>query len=164
MRVLGTIFLTIGLIGVCAPASAIEAPPENGAAKLSAYLVCRSLATVDMGPAGAESSTECNGIVKNGDSQKQPDNLAIRCLEATSARPEAYKYFGTCEQTDGDGDKIFMTYDGLKNGQIKWIGGTGKYKDVGGSGSLGVVVAPGGTSNLFAYTLNYDVTWTNKPK
>jgi hypothetical protein len=98
------------------------------------------------------------------DSQKRPDNLAIHCLEDTSARPEAYKYSGTCVQIDADGDKLFMTYEGSKSGQVKWIGGTGKYKDVDGSGSLGVVVAPGGTSNLFAYTLNYDVTWTNKPK
>ena len=164
MRVLGTIFLTVALIELCAHACASEALPENGAAKLAAYEVCRPLAVVDMGPAGSESSTECNGIVKNLDSQKLPDNLAIRCLENTSARPEAYKYFGTCVQTDGEGDKLFMTYEGSKSGQVKWVGGTGKYKDVGGSGNLGVVVAPGGTSSLFAYTLNYDVTWTNKPK
>jgi hypothetical protein len=164
LRVLGTIFLPIALIELCAPASASEALPENGAAKLAAYQVCHPLAVVDMGPAGSEASTECNGIVKNLDSQKLPDNLAIRCLEDTSARPEGYKYFGTCVQTDGDGDKLFMTYEGSKSGQIKWIGGTGKYKDVSGSGNLGVVVAPGDTSSLSAYTLNYDVTWTNKPK
>ena len=164
LRVFGTIFLSAALIGLCAPASASEALPENGAAKLAAYQVCRPLAVVDMGPAGSESSTECNGIVRNLDSQKQPDNLAIRCLEHASARPDGYKYGGTCVQTDGDGDKLFMTYEGSNSGQIKWIGGTGKYKDVGGSGNLGVVAAPGNTSSLFAYTLSYDVTWTNKPK
>jgi hypothetical protein len=166
LRVLGTIFLPIALIELCAPASAGEALPENGAAKLAAYQVCHPLAAVDMDPQGSESFTECNGIVKNLDSQKLPDNLAIRCLEDTSARPQGYKYSGTCVQTDGDGDKLFMTYEGAKSGlgQIKWIGGTGKYKDVGGSGNLSVVVAPGSTSSLFAYTLNYDVIWTNKPK
>jgi hypothetical protein len=138
--------------------------PDNGAAKLAAYEVCRPLAVVDMGPAGSESSTECNGIVKNLDSQKAPDNLAIRCLEDSSERPEGYKYFGTCVQTDADGDKLFMSYEGSKSGQIKWIGGTGKYKDIGGSGSLGVVVAPAATPSLFAYTLNYDMTWMRKPK
>jgi hypothetical protein len=152
------------LIELCAPASASEALPENGAAKLAAYQVCHTLAVVDMGPSGSESSTECNGIVKNLDGQKPPDNLAIRCLEDTSAGPEGYKYSGTCVQTDLDGDKLFMTYEGSKSGQFKWIGGTGKYKDVRGSGNLGVVVAPSSTSTLFAYTLNYDVTWTNKPK
>jgi hypothetical protein len=164
LRVLGAVILPVALIELCAPASASDAFPENGSAKLAAYEVCRPLAVVDMGLAGSESSTECNGIVKNLDTQKPPDNLAIRCLEDSSARPEGYKYSGTCVQTDGDGDKLFMTYEGSKSGQIKWIGGTGKYKDVAGSGNLGVVVAPGGSSSLFAYTLNYDVNWTQKPK
>jgi hypothetical protein len=164
VRVLGTLFLSIALFELWAPAAASEALPENGAAKFAAYQVCRPLAVIDMGLAGSESSTECNGIVKNLDRQKTPDNLAIHCLEDSSARPDGYKYFGTCVQTDGDGDKLFMTYDGSKSGQIKWIGGTGKYKDVGGSGSLGVVVTPESTPGLFAYTLNYDMTWTNKPK
>jgi hypothetical protein len=164
LRVLCAIILSIGLIELCAPASAGDALPENGAAKLAAYEVCRPLAAIDMGSAGSESSTECNGIVRNTDGQKSPDNLAIRCLEDSSARPEEYKYSGSCVQTDGDGDKLFMTYEGSKSGQIKWIGGTGKYKDVSGSGNLGVVAAPGNTSSLFAYTLNYDVTWTRKPK
>ena len=164
MRVLGTLVLPIALIELCAPASAGEALPESGAAKLAAYQVCRPLAVVDMGPVGSESSTECNGIVKNLDSQKQPDNLAIRCLENASTRSDGHRYFGTCVQTDGDGDKLFMTYEGSNTGKIKWVGGTGKYKNVDGSGSLGVVVTPGSTSDLYAYTLNYDVTWTNKPK
>jgi hypothetical protein len=164
LRVLSTMFLPLALIAFCAPASAVEALPESGAAKLAAYEVCHPLTVVDMGAAGTESATECNGIVKNLNSQKQPDNLAIRCLENTSARPQAYKYSGTCVQTDGDGDKLFMTYEGSSNGHMKWIGGTGKYKNVRGSGNLGVVVAPGDTPSLSAYTLNYDVTWTNKPK
>lgn len=163
MRVLGTILLSLGLIGSCAPVSAAEPLPESGAAKLAAYQVCHPLAVVDMGPAGSESATECNGIVKNLDSQKPPDNLAIHCLEDTSARAKAYKYSGTCVQLDGDGDKLFMTYEGSKNGQMKWIGGTGKYQDVSGSGNLGVVVAPGGAAGQFAYTLSFDVTWTRKP-
>ena len=164
MRVLGAIILPIALIELSASASAGDALPENGAAKLAAYEVCRPLASVDMGSAGSEASTECNGIVRNLDSQKPPDNLAVRCLEDSSARPDGYKYSGTCVQTDGDGDKLFMTYDGSRSGQIKWIGGTGKYKDVDGSGSLGVVAAPGNTSSLFAYTLTYDVNWTRKSK
>jgi hypothetical protein len=155
---------SIALMELCLPAYAGEAPPEKGAAKLAAYQVCHPLAVIDMGASGTESSTECNGIVKALDGQTTLDNLAIRCLEQTSARPENYKYFGTCVQTDGDGDKLFMTYEGSKNGQVKWIGGTGKYKGIDGAGSLGVIVAPGGTASQFAYTLSYDVTWSTKPK
>lgn len=164
MRVLSLVCLAFAASGWFATAAAVEAAPGSGAAKLAAYQICRPLAVVDMGPAGSQSATECNGIVRNLDSQKSPDNLSIRCLEDTSARPDSYKYSGSCVQTDSDGDKIFVTYEGAKNGQFKWIGGTGKYKDVSGSGALGVVVAPGGATDLFAYTLNFDVTWTNKPK
>ena len=49
--------------------------------------------------------------------------------------PTGYKFFGTCIQTDGDGDKLFMTYEGPESGPVEWIGGTGKYKDVVGSGT-----------------------------
>lgn len=164
MRVLSPICLALALAGSCAAARAGEALPETGAAKLAAYQVCRPLAVIDMGSAGSHSATECHGIVRNLDSRKAPDNLAIHCLEDTSARPEGYKYSGSCVETDGDGDKIFVTYEGAKGGQFKWIGGTGKYTDVSGSGSLGVVVAPGSDPSLFAYTLNFDVSWTNKPK
>ena len=54
LQVLGTIFLPIALIELCAPAFAGEALPENGAAKLAAYQVCHTLAVVDMGSAGSE--------------------------------------------------------------------------------------------------------------
>ena len=109
MRVLSPICLVLALTGACLPASAVETPPEGGAAKLAAYQVCRPLAVIDMGAAGSESATECNGIVRNLDAQKAPDNLSIRCLEDSSARPDGYRYSGTCVQTDRDGDKIFVT-------------------------------------------------------
>jgi hypothetical protein len=163
LRVLATLICPIAMIALCAPAAA-DPLPESGAAKFAAYQVCRSLAALDMGASGSQSATECTGIVRNLDPQKQPDNLAIRCLEDTSARPENYKYSGTCVETDADGDNLFMTYEGSKAGQIKWIGGTGKFKDVTGSGGLGVVVAPGGGGASFAYTLTYDVAWSHKAK
>jgi hypothetical protein len=164
LRVLGAIFLPVALIGLCAPASASESLPESGTAKLAAYEVCHPLAVIDMSPSGSQSSAECTGIVKALEGPKPLDNLAIRCLEESSARPDGYKYFGTCVQTDNDGDKLFMTYEGSESGQIKWIGGTGKYKDVTGSGSLKVTDAPGNTPSLFAYTLSYDASWTHKAK
>jgi hypothetical protein len=163
LRALGLIIFPVALIA--APALAAEPLPDAGSAKLAAYQVCHPLAVIDMGAEGSESATECNGVVRNMDPQKAPDNLAIRCLESTSARPDHYRYWGTCVQTDSDGDKLLLTYDGVKNGQFKWIGGTGKYKDIDGSGSLNVVVAPNaGATGLFAYTLNFDATWSKKAK
>jgi hypothetical protein len=164
LRILGSVLFFVGLMGCGAPALAVDALAENGSAKLAAYQVCHPLATVDMGSAGSQSSTECNGIVKNLDSQHLIDNLAIHCLESTSSREDGYWYSGACVQTDYDGDKLYMSYEGSKSGQIKWLGGTGKYQDLSGAGPLTVVVAPASGPSLFAYTLNYDVTWTHKPK
>jgi uncharacterized protein YfaT (DUF1175 family) len=164
LRILGTLVFAFALVEFGASASA-EPLAGSGTAKMAAYQVCHALASVDMGPSGSGSATDCNGIVRNLEGQKPPDNLAIHCLESTLARPEAYRFSGTCVQTDHDGDKLFMTYDGSNDAQVmKWVGGTGKYHDVSGSGKLSIVVAPKGTAGIFAYTLNYDVDWTNAAK
>jgi len=164
MRLLSVFLVPAALAASPAPALAAEPLPKEGAAKLAAYAVCRSLAIVDMGPVGSNSSAECIGIVKTRDGSKLLDNLAIRCLEEAKARPEGYAFTGTCVQTDADGDKLFMTYEGPESGQVEWIGGTGKYSDIAGSGTWSVADAPGNTSSLFAFTLTYDATWTTKEK
>ena len=164
MRILGAILILVGFVAFGGPAFAADPLPKTGSAKLAAYSVCRSAVIVDMGPAGSNSSAECIGIVKTLDGSKLLDNLAIRCLEEAKARPEGYAFTGTCVQTDADGDKIFMTYEGPESGTIEWIGGTGKYKDIAGTGTWSVTDAPGNTANLFLFTLSYDATWTTKEK
>jgi hypothetical protein len=164
LRVLSAFSVAAALAASHAPAFAAEPMPPSGAAKLAAYAVCRSLAIVDMGPAGSNSSAECTGIVRTRDGSKLLDNLAIRCLEEAKARPEGYAFTGTCIQTDGDGDKLFMTYEGPESGDIALLGGTGKYTDISGKGTWTVADAPGNTSSLFAFTLSYDATWTTKGK
>ncbi len=164
MRLLSAFVILSAFIALGATAFAAEPFPKNGAAKLAAYTVCRSLAIVDMGSAGSQSSAECNGIVRTRDGSKLLDNLAIRCLEEARARPDGYKFFGSCVQTDADGDKIFMTYEGPESGPVEWLGGTGKYKDIAGSGTWTVADAPGNSSSLFAFTLTYEASWTLKEK
>jgi hypothetical protein len=162
LRILGAPLVLVALIACRAPAFAADAFPKSGAAKLAAYAVCRSLAIVDMGPVGSNSSAECIGIVKTRDGSKLLDNLAIRCLEEAKARPQGYAFTGTCVQTDADGDKLFMTYEGPESGDVALLGGTGKYQDITGKGTWSVVDAPGNTSSLFAFTLSYDFNWTTK--
>jgi hypothetical protein len=165
--ILGTlraIFILAAAVAFGAPALAADPFPPSGAAKLAAYTVCRSAVIVDMGPVGSNSSAECIGIVKTRDGSKLLDNLAIRCQEDAKARPEGYAFTGTCIHTDADGDKLFMTYEGPESGTIALIGGSGKYKDITGSGTWSVTDAPGNTAQLFLFTLNYDVSWTMKEK
>ena len=164
MQRFSVLFILAALIVPPATAIAADPLPPSGAAKLAAYAVCRSLAIVDMGPVGSNSSAECIGVVKTRDGSKLLDNLAIRCLEESKARPEGYAFTGTCTQTDGDGDKLFMTYEGPEGGDIALLGGTGKYKDLAGKGTWTVADAPGNNASLFAFTLSYDVSWTTKEK
>jgi hypothetical protein len=164
LRTLSAFLILAVAMASAAPALAADPFPVSGAAKLAAYSVCHSAVIVDMGPVGSNSSAECTGIVKTGDGSKLLDNLAIRCIEEAKARHEGYAFSGTCIQTDGDGDKIFMTYEGPETGTIEWIGGTGKYQDILGKGTWSVVDAPGNSAQLFAFTFNYDVNWTSKTK
>ena len=165
--------LTRGALGVCLAALSLVAShatfageplPRSGSAKLAAYAVCRSAVMIDMGSAGSNSSAECTGIVKTRDGAKQLDNLAIRCMEELKARPAGYLFTGTCIQTDGDGDKIYMTYEGPETGTLEWIGGTGKYEGIEGKGTWSVMDAPGNNAQLFAFTLSMDATWEMKEK
>ena len=164
MRALGAFLILAAAVALSSPARAADPFPASGAAKLAAYSVCRSAVIVDMGPVGSNSSAECIGIVKTRDGSKLLDNLSIRCQEDAKARPEGYAFTGTCVHTDSDGDKLFMTYEGPESGTIALIGGTGKYKDIAGTGTWSVTDAPGNNAQLFLFTLNYDVSWTRKEK
>jgi hypothetical protein len=164
LRTLSAFLILMAAVLSRAPAFAADPFPASGAAKLAAYSVCRSAVIVDMGPVGSNSSAECTGIVKTRDGSKLLDNLAIRCIEDSKARPEGYAFTGSCIHTDGDGDKIFMTYEGPEGGVIALLGGTGKYQDITGKGTWSVVDAPGNTAQLFAFTLTYDISWTIKGK
>jgi hypothetical protein len=144
------------------PATADSPFPRNGSAKIAAYTVCRSLGVIDMGTVESQSSADCVGIIKSKEAAKTLDNLAIRWLEESRARADGYKFVGTCVQTDADGDKIFMTYEGPESGPVSLIGGTGKYAGIEGSGTWAVTDAPGNTPSQFLFTLDYSVDWRLK--
>ena len=162
MRVSRNIFGLAALFTVSMPVLAGEPFPITGSAKLAAYAVCRSLAVVDMEPAGSNSPAERTGVLKTRDGSKLFDNLAIRCLEEAKARPDGCAFAGACIRTDGDGDKLFTTCQGPEGGDIALPGGTGKFKDLTGKETWSAADAPGNTSSLFAFTLAYDVIWAAK--
>ncbi len=134
--------------------------PKTGAVKHSAYTVCRSAASVDLGDVGSDTSAICTGIVRTRDGSKPLDNLALRCLEGSVARKAGYKFTGSCVETDGDGDKLYLTYEGPESGPVEVLGGTGKFKGIQGKGQWRVADAPGNSANLFAFTLDYEFDWT----
>lgn len=151
---------------IASPSFAADPPlpplAPTGSAKLAAFSVCRSLSLVDLGDVGSNSSAECAGIVKTTDGSKPLDNLAIRCLEESKARKDGYGFTGTCVETDADGDKIYLSYEGPESGPLTILGGTGKYKGIDGAGKWTVADAPGNTASQFAFTLDYTMEWRFK--
>ena len=162
MKIGSALIAGLALSSYSHPAAADAAFPSSGSAKLAAYSVCRSLGVIDMGPVGSQSSADCVGIVRSEEAGKTLDNLAIHCLEESRARADGYRFSGTCVETDKDGDKIFMTYEGPESGPVALIGGTGKYAGVTGSGTWTVTDAPGNTPSQFLFTLDYSLDWRIK--
>ncbi len=144
---------------LAAGAAHAESLPKTGSVKHAAYTVCRQSVAVDLGEVGSDSAAECTGIVKAADGPKPFDNLALRCLEGSTARKAGYKFTGSCVETDGDGDKLYLSYEGPEDGPLTVLGGTGKFKGIKGAGHWRVTDAPGNTATLFAFTLDYEFEW-----
>ena len=136
--------------------------PKSASVAHSAYTVCRAAASVDLGEVGSDSSAQCTGIVRTKDGSKPFDNLALNCLEESVARKAGYKFTGACVETDDDGDKLYLSYEGPESGPIQILGGTGKFAAIKGHGQWTVADAPGNTASLFAFTLDYSFDYTSE--
>jgi hypothetical protein len=134
--------------------------PKTGSVKHVAYVVCRSAAAIDLGEVGSDSAADCRGVVRAADGSKPLDNLAMQCLEGSVARKAGYKFTGSCVETDADGDKLYLTYEGPESGPVVVLGGTGKFKGIKGQGRWSVADAPGNSASVFAFTFAYDFAWT----
>jgi hypothetical protein len=156
-------FGLVALVGAANAAAAAPLPktlPKTGTVKHAAYTICRAAAAIDLGAVGSNSSADCTGIVRTPDRAQPLDNLALHCLEESNARKAGYKFTGSCVETDADGDKLYLTYEGAESGPVEVLGGTGKFKGITGKGQWRVADAPGNTATLFAFTLDYDFTWS----
>jgi hypothetical protein len=152
--------LIAAALAAAATGAAADEMPKSGSVKHSAYTVCRSAAAVDLGEIGSDTSADCTGIVRTRDGAALFDNLSLHCLEASTARKAGYKFTGSCVETDSDGDKLYLTYEGPESGPIELVGGAGKFKGITGKGEWKVVDAPGNSASLFAFTFTYDFDWT----
>jgi hypothetical protein len=146
---------------LAAPADAAPLP-ESGSTSYTAYFTCRQLANLDMGEVGSQSASECLGITRNSNDSKLFDTMSVRCLEVDEARARAYKFNGSCAQTDADGDKLFTGYIGPESGPIAYFGGTGKYKNLSMEGTWAVHDAPPLPAGQFAFVIDFKVKWQGK--
>jgi len=137
---------------------ALAAPAlQSGVVKHAAYTVCRAGPAVDLGEVGSDTSADCTGVVRTRDGSAALDNLALHCLELSDARKAGYKFSGYCVETDADGDKLYLSYEGPESGPVTALGGTGKFAHVKGTGQWKVADAPGNSASVFAFTLEYDL-------
>jgi hypothetical protein len=149
---------SLSLLAAVAITPALAAPAlEGGIVKHAAYTVCRAGPGVDMGEVGSNTAADCTGIVRTRDGAKAYDNLALHCLEESDARKSGYAFKGYCVESDADGDKIYLSYEGPESGPISVLGGTGKYAKLQGKGQWRVMDAPGNSASLFAFTFEYDL-------
>jgi hypothetical protein len=154
----GAIWLSFGACAIAAS----DSMPQNGAATYATYFTCHQLDVIDMGEIGSQSTSDCVGVTKSSLDQKIFDNMSAHCLEDDETRGGKSKFAGWCSQIDGDGDKIFVSYNGSLDGTISYIGGTGKYKGISGSGTWSVNDAPSLGTGQFAFVLGNKVNWQIK--
>lgn len=106
--------------------------PRQGTTTYGTYSTTRFLSNLDMGEVGSDAVAELDGTTRNTDGQKFFDNMSVRCVYYLKVRGGIRKSTGACIETDGDGDKVFTTFDsGTKTHTL--IGGTGKYKGISGT-------------------------------
>jgi hypothetical protein len=151
----------VGLVLVVAPARAAPLPP-TGATTYAASFACHQIDMIDMGEVGSQTVAECVGITRSTGETKLFDNMSARCLENGEARVGSYNFTGWCAQTDGDGDKLFTSYAGSEGGNVTYIGGTGKYKNIALKGTWTVKDAPAVAPGQFAFVIDYKIDWQVK--
>ena len=85
---------------------------------------------------------DARGIVSSEDENNPFYNASGQCLGTHVAVGGEFKELGLCTYTRPDGDQIFVSYEatGKRGDPVKgthtFIGGTGKFKDITGSGEF----------------------------
>ncbi len=163
MNTLAKVVLAVGIplsLNQVASAEKLQMP-QQGTATYVTYYTSRSLANLDMGEIGSEALLELVGVTRNTDGQQFFDNMTVRCLFYREAVSGKVKGSGACIETDGDGDKVFTTFDA---GALvhTLIGGTGKYKGISGTAPYTVHRLPAPGEGLGAVSVDHKVTWQFK--
>jgi hypothetical protein len=157
-------------MSLSAAALADSAPiPQKGATTYLTYDILHVLSINDMSDSGSSDVAEIEGITKNTDGQKVFDNMTEHCLwhrdTVGSKEPfvGTFKVAGSCTSTDGDGDKVFHTFEeGAKEGTTTTLGGTGKYKGISGGATVTSINVPQLGPGHFAFVAEHKITWEIK--
>ncbi len=135
--------------------------PKQGTTTYQTYYTNRYLSTLNMGEMGSGWVAELAGITRNTDGQKFFDRMMVRCIYYFEAVMGSRKHSGACIQTDGDGDKVFTTFEGETMSHTL-IGGTGKYVGITGTAAYGSKELPTHGEGLTSIIADHKVTWELK--
>jgi hypothetical protein len=135
--------------------------PKEGRTNYVIYYTGRLLASMNMGDVGSQALVELVGVSRNTDGQKYFDNMAVRCLVYRETVAGKLRAYGSCTETDIDGDKVFATFDSAVMIHTI-IGGTGKYKGISGSEPYTWKGLPEAGEGLTTSIADLKVTWQFK--
>jgi hypothetical protein len=135
--------------------------PKQGTTTYQTYYTNRYLSTLNMGVMGSGWVAELYGITRNTDEQKSFDRMLVHCIYYFEAVMGGRKHSGACIHTDGDGDKVFTTFEGETMSHTL-IGGTGKYIGISGTAAYGSKDLPTHGEGLTSIIADHKVTWELK--
>jgi len=152
---------------------AAEPMPSKGTTPYVTHFVFRPLLSINVSAVGTVTTIEATGTTDNMKGEKMLDKMSARCL-ALNVQSGDKKYIdGACVLADGDGDKIFSTFDtrdvdksqpDMNCGTHIITGGTGKYTGITGSepfacDSLPALAGEGGYTSM---DIPHNTTWEIK--
>lgn len=166
--------LFAGALVAFAPPVVLGQPIEKkGTAPYVTHFIFRPLASIDIAGLGTATTLEAVGTTQNMKGEKMFDKMSAQCAALSVASGEKKYIDGACVLADGDGDKIFSTFDtrDLDKSQPKMdcgthiiTGGTGKYKGITGSEPFACITMPAlaGPGGYFAMDIPHNTTWEIK--
>ena len=127
----------IGMVAGLATTGAMAADfPRKGEASFDVFTTGKVVASA-VTPVGKGILWQETGVTRNVAGEAPFDRLEDVCLgHATVVGDDWSRLFGTCVKTDKDGDQILVTWGETKD-QWSIVGGTGKFKGITGSGTVG---------------------------
>ena len=158
-KLLSTGSLVAGLLafghGTGAVAEVAKLPP-SGTTHFTTYFSVRTLSDLKMVEDSSMTTVELVGITRNPDGKPYFDNMVVRCLADIRKVKGQQDLYGTCKETDADGDSTSTTFDSKAH---YFIGGTGKYKGISGTAPFTVQSLPAPGEGLGALIIPHEVTW-----
>jgi hypothetical protein len=166
--------LLSGVLMAFAPGIVLADPIEQqGTTPYVTHFIFRPLMSIDVPGLGTATPLEAVGTTQNMKGEKMLDKMSARCAALSVASGEKKYIDGACVLADGDGDKIFSTFDtrDLDKSQPKMdcgthviTGGTGKYAGISGSEPFACIPMPplAGSDGYTAMDIPHNTTWQIK--